>query len=89
MVFKREVLDVCLPFPKGIVGHDYWIGMMGMVKFKYCFMNDVLISYRRHNGNVSTSSEVSSNTIWYKLVTKRMNLIISIACRMLFFIRKK
>lgn len=88
MVFKRDVLNVCLPFPEGIVGHDYWIGMMGMVKFKYCFLNDVMISYRRHNSNVSTSSEASSNSILYKLVTKRLNIIKAIVCRMLHFIRK-
>ena len=88
MAFRREVLKACLPFPKGIVAHDYWIGMMGMVKFKYCFINDVLISYRRHNNNVSTSSEASSNSILYKLVTKRLNIIKAIVCRMLHFIRK-
>lgn len=89
MAFKRNVLDACLPFPQKVVGHDYWIGMMGMVLFKYCFINDVLISYRRHNNNVSTSSEKSSNSMFYMLVTKRLNIIIAIACRMLRIFRKQ
>lgn len=45
MGFNREVLDYCLPFPNKIEGHDYWIGMMGMLKFKYLFMPDVLMCY--------------------------------------------
>lgn len=89
MAFKRDVLNVCLPFPKRIVAHDYWIGMMGMVKFNYCFFNNALISYRRHNNNVSTSSEKSSNSMFYMLLTKRVNLIIAIACRMFYIIGKK
>ncbi len=88
MAFRREVLEICLPFPKRIVGHDYWIGMMGMVKFNYCFINDVLISYRRHGNNASTSSEASGNTFFYMLVTKRLSIIIAIARRMLHYIRK-
>lgn len=89
MAFKRDVLNICLPFPKGIVAHDYWIGMMGMVKFKYCFLNNVLISYRRHNNNVSTSSEKSSNSMFYMLVTKRLNIIIAIIRRVLHNFRNK
>lgn len=83
MAFRREVLDYCLPMPKGIVAHDYWIGMMGMVKFRSCFLEDVLIGYRRHGNNVSTSSEKSSNSIWYKLVVKRANLLLAIAGRLI------
>jgi len=88
MAFRRNVLDACIPFPKKVVGHDYWIGMLGMVMFKYCFINDVLISYRRHSNNVSTSSEKSSNSVFYMLVTKRLNILIAIACRMLRIFRK-
>lgn len=88
MAFRRNVLNACLPFPQKIVGHDYWIGMMGMVKFRYCFIDDVLICYRRHNNNVSTSSEKSSNSMFYMLVTKRLNITIAIACR-LFHINSK
>ena len=83
MAFKREVLEYCLPFPKNIVAHDYWIGMMGMVKFRSCFLDDVLIEYRRHGGNVSTSSEKSDNSLWYKIIVKRATLLYSITCRLI------
>ena len=84
MAFKRQVLEACLPFPQNIVGHDYWIGMLGMLKFHYCFMDDILISYRRHGGNVSPSGEKSNNSMFYMFYTKRYNLIIAILKRVLF-----
>ena len=83
MAFNREVLDYCLPFPENIVGHDYWIGMMGMLKFKYLFMPEVLLCYRRHGDNVSPSGEKSPNSLFYKLFVKRWNLIKSILKRLL------
>ena len=83
MAFRRQVLDYCLPIPQKIVAHDYWIGMMGMVRFRYFFLNDVLIDYRRHGGNVSTSSEKSDHSLWYKLIVKRTNLLVSIIARLL------
>lgn len=82
MAFRREVLDYCLPFPKKIEGHDYWIGMMGMLKFKYAFLPNVLMCYRRHGGNVSPSGEKSPNSLFYKLFTKRVNLVINIVRRL-------
>ena len=83
MAFRRDVLDYCLPFPPKIVAHDYWIGMMGMLKFRYCFIDDVLIGYRRHGGNVSPSSEKSNNSLSYKIYTKRIHILISILRRLL------
>ena len=83
MAFRREVLEVCLPFPPHIVAHDYWIGMLGMLKFRYCFIDDILICYRRHGNNTSPSGEKSSNSIIYKLVTKRMNMLVALVNRYL------
>lgn len=83
MAFRREVLDYCLPFPTRIEGHDYWIGMMGMLKFKYVFLPDVLMCYRRHGGNVSPSGEKSPNSLFYKLFVKRANLLIAIVGKLL------
>lgn len=84
MAFRREVLDSCLPFPANIVAHDYWIGMLGMLKFRYCFMDDVLICYRRHGGNVSPSSEKSNNSLFYKVFTKRLSIVKCLVDRTLF-----
>ena len=75
MAFTKELKDACLPFPKNIVAHDYWIGMFALLKYRVYFAPDILISYRRHGGNVSPSSEKSNNSLYYKLVTKRLGLV--------------
>lgn len=85
MAFRREVLEMCLPFPSTIVAHDYWIGMLGMLKFRYCFIDDILICYRRHGNNTSPSGEKSANSLFYKLVTKRMNMLVALANRYLHY----
>jgi glycosyltransferase involved in cell wall biosynthesis len=78
MAFRRQVVDYCLPIPPKIVGHDYWIGMLGMLKFRYCFMDEILVSYRRHGNNTSPSGEKSTNSMFYKLVTKRMTILVAL-----------
>ena len=77
MAFNRKVLNACLPFPKYITGHDYWIGMYWLFKYhrSVYFSEEVLMCYRRHGGNVSTSSEKSNNSFFYKILTKRFFLL--------------
>lgn len=77
MAFNRKVLIECLPFPKNIVAHDYWIGMYWLFKYhrSVYFSEEVLMCYRRHGGNVSTSSEKSNNSFFYKILTKRFFLL--------------
>ena len=71
MAFNRKVLNACLPFPKYITGHDYWIGMYALLKFRVRFIPERLVYYRRHGNNVSSSSEKSKNTWAYKIIIKR------------------
>lgn len=84
MAFRRNVLDYCLPFPEKIVAHDYWIGMLGMTKFSYYFMDDVLIQYRRHGCNASPSSEKSGYSWFYRMYKKRLYLLFSLMNRIAF-----
>lgn len=80
MAFRKELLDYCLPFPKGIVGHDHWISTIGMFKFKYSYMPDVLMCYRRHGDNISPSGE-KSNTSWAYKIKKRIGVMILLMIR--------
>ena len=79
MAFRKEVRDDCIPIPPKIVAHDYWIGMLALTKYKVGFVLDTLISYRRHGGNVSPSSEESNNSLYYQLIVKRLVLIFELA----------
>lgn len=81
MVMKRSVVDYCLPFPKNMQGHDYWVGMMSLAKYKVGFVDDVLLFYRRHGGNVSSSSGKSENTLFYKIFVKRIPLLYCVFLR--------
>lgn len=54
MAFTREVAKLSLPFPKKIEMHDRWLGLIGEICGKVYFLNDTLISYRRHENNTSS-----------------------------------
>ena len=67
MAFNRNVLNYILPFPRKLIGHDYWIGCLGVKKFKFYFINEPLHLYRRTNTNVSTACGKSNNSLIYKI----------------------
>lgn len=53
MAFRRELLDVVLPFPdrEDIHIHDWWIGLMAIKKGDVYFEKQSLLKYRIHSGN--------------------------------------
>lgn len=75
MAFNRKVQNAVLPFPSGIVGHDYWIGMYALLHFKVLFISDSLMYYRRHGNNASPSSEKSNASLYWQICIKRWGLI--------------
>lgn len=83
MAFRRNVLEYALPFPSHIVGHDGWISGVGLAKFAYYYIPDVLMWYRRHGDNASTASERSESSLYYMLIQKRLWSVIEIGKRLL------
>ncbi len=81
MAFNKKVLAKALPMNS--LDHDYWIGMLALCKFKVAFIDDKLICYRRHGGNVSSTSEKSTNSLYHKL-SKRVKLICALVRRLIF-----
>lgn len=67
MAFNRNVLNYVLPFPEGLLAHDWWIGTLGCKKFNFSYINTPLFLYRRSRYNVSSSTEKSNNSFFYKL----------------------
>jgi hypothetical protein len=67
MAFRRKVLDRSLPFPRDIAMHDWWIGIVGEVYGKSFFIDECLISYRRHGDNASATSTVSKFSFFKKI----------------------
>lgn len=68
--FKHKVLEKALPFPKHIQSHDRWIGYIASFKFNYKIIPEKLIYYRRHNKNVSTTTQRSKANTLYKIRTR-------------------
>jgi glycosyltransferase involved in cell wall biosynthesis len=70
MAFRREVLDIALPFPRSIPMHDVWIGLLSELSGDVYFLPQVLSGYRRHTDNVSAMKRAS---VW-KIVRWRLCL---------------
>ncbi|MCU7800086.1 MAG: glycosyltransferase family 2 protein [gamma proteobacterium symbiont of Lucinoma myriamae] len=67
MAFNRKILKKSLPFPGDLPMHDWWIGLVGEIYGKTHFIDEPLISYRRHNDNASPTSEKSQYSFKKKI----------------------
>jgi glycosyltransferase involved in cell wall biosynthesis len=85
MAFRRALLQRCLPFPKHIPMHDVWIGFVAGLFHTTCFIPRVLVLYRRHGDNMTSTSQRSDHSVWIKIAF-RWNLIRYIP---LLFLRRR
>lgn len=79
MAFNKKILEKSLPFPKDIPLHDWWIGLIGEMYGKTYFIEDKLISYRRHGNNASPTGEKSRYSTMRKIsfrISLMKNLIL-------------
>ncbi|MDD2534638.1 MAG: glycosyltransferase family 2 protein [Eubacteriales bacterium] len=53
LAFRRELLDLALPFPPYLPMHDMWLGILAESVGDVLFMPDCLTAYRRHRDNRS------------------------------------
>lgn len=89
MAFKRNVLDYVLPFPKHLLLHDYWIGILAEILGDFYYIDQPLIRYRIHLQNTSqtknplsfklayrfkTMYNVVKRVLWYKINAKIQSL---------------
>jgi len=68
MTFNRRILNYCLPFPKNLVMHDSWIGLNTALFWKYCFLNQTLVYYRRHEKNVTNALKKNALPVIYQIL---------------------
>lgn len=81
MAMKRTILDILLPFPKGLPMHDMWIGIVGKALGSVCYLSIPYMQYRRHGSNVTSLNRFSLT----KMILLRMRLFASmfhLACRL-------
>jgi len=80
MAFRREVLQYALPFPKHILWHDMWIGLIVEKRGKTKFIDNKLLYYRRHGNNASATAEKSSFSFLFQ-VKYRLQMLYYTAIR--------
>ncbi|MDQ0825143.1 glycosyltransferase involved in cell wall biosynthesis [Arthrobacter sp. B2I5] len=65
-LFRRELLDVALPFPKLATltqNHDHWIGVAAAAWDSYEIIDDVVQDYVQHGSNVIGEATESFNPV--------------------------
>lgn len=53
LAFSRQLLDIALPFPRGIPMHDMWLGLLAEIFGTVEFVAGSFLSYRRHSANAT------------------------------------
>ena len=49
---NRAVLNLALPVPQGVLMHDWWLALLASSIGRISFIDQPLVRYRQHNGNV-------------------------------------
>lgn len=81
MAFKKEILNIALPFPKKMILHDNWIGILAEKFSKVKFIDEKLILYRRHFSNFSFSAGKSENSLLFQ-VSYRIRFFFQVVIRL-------
>ncbi len=67
MGLRRELCQAILPLPEGIPMHDQWIGLIATRLGRVVFLEEPLLFYRRHGGNVSGGETSFSTKLRWRL----------------------
>lgn len=53
LAFTRALLEIALPFPRGILMHDMWLAMLAELTGTVEFDRHITIGYRKHAGSTT------------------------------------
>lgn len=79
IAFRKELLKYILPYPKNLVLHDYWTGIIAEFFGGAVYIDEPLIQYRMRNTSVSHRTH---NKFWFKVsyrIYTLLNLYLRIA----------
>jgi len=84
--FTKKIKDYILPFPKGLIAHDFWIRVLSELKFNTVYIAEPLFYYRRHSDNLSDiqKNKKSKNSIFFIL---KYRIVIFYECLKRYFFR--
>ena len=79
LAFRREMMDVIMPFPSKLVLHDYWIGILAEHFGGAVYIDEPLIYYRVRDASISHGAAYPIiYKIWY-----RVYILCHLYCRLL------
>lgn len=67
MAFRRELLELALPFPERLPMHDWWLGLLAERRGQVAWLYEPLIEHRRHGANASPEARRSPYGAWTRL----------------------
>jgi glycosyltransferase involved in cell wall biosynthesis len=67
IAMRRDLLRQALPFPDRVPMHDWWLGLVADAFGRVVFVPQVLVLYRRHGANASSTAEVSRTSLRTRL----------------------
>ena len=70
MCFKKTILHKALPFPKNILLHDCWLGMVAEAFYNVKIVSDNLVYHRIHDNNLSSTGFKSNLRFEQKLLLR-------------------
>jgi glycosyltransferase involved in cell wall biosynthesis len=89
IAFSSGLLKKILPFPRHLIMHDAWIGLLSDFHNKVQFINDKLIIYRKNSNSASGDSVSSVNSIFFGFYYRIELLILLIIRIFRIFLTKK
>lgn len=72
MLFRRSLLEIILPFPKGVSYHDTWTSTLSCFMGGFVYTDEIITYYRMHSDNLSLDIRTrKSNLIrWMRVALK-------------------
>ncbi len=80
IALRRDLLHHALPFPDRLPMHDWWLGLVAEAFGRVAFVEQVLVLYRRHGANASSTAE-SSRATWCTRIRWRARLLWALVAR--------
>jgi glycosyltransferase involved in cell wall biosynthesis len=68
VAFRRELLDLALPFPPGVPMHDWWLGLLAERRGGVAVLREPLILHRRHGANANFDPNQSPYSLTRRLL---------------------
>ncbi len=83
MAFDKNTLKNSLPFPRHLIAHDMWLGLIAERTGNVAFIDQKLITYQRHSSTATTSGNKSKFNILFKL-KYRIQFVVQYVSRVIY-----